>query len=214
MRQLSLRGFRSLYHAWAWAYDGVASFVSLGRWYSWVGTVQPYLIGPRILEIGPGTGHLLEMLAATPALRPLGLDESRQMLRLARNRCANRVPLVRAVVERLPLKAAAFDTAVATFPPIFIREVSAMRELRRVLRPGGRLVIVPTAQLVGLTPLERLVARSLALIGGAPHDSRGAVSSAVLPVLEQAGFLTELHEVRSPASLVFVIVATKAGHSP
>ncbi len=132
LRRVSLWGFRNLYHGWAWAYDAIASFVSLGRWYDWVGTVQPYLLGPRILEIGPGTGHLLEMLAATPRLRPLGVDKSRQMLRLARNRCGDQVPLLRAVVERLPLKGAAIDTAVATFPPSFVREAGAIQEMKRV----------------------------------------------------------------------------------
>ena len=78
----------------------------------------------------------------------MGLDESRQMLSLARRRTKG-VPLVRGVIENLPLRAAAFDTAVTTFPAGFIRESKAIREFDRVLRSGGRLVVLPAAQIVG-----------------------------------------------------------------
>jgi len=201
--------FEQLYHGWAWAYDTVAAIVSLGRWYDWVRAVQPFVLGPRVLEIGPGTGHLLELLAAIEGIRPLGLDESAQMLLLCRHRVIQGVALVRGKVQRLPLGSASFDTIVATFPPDFIREWAALREMHRVLRPGGSLVILPAAQLVGKNPLEMLMAWALAAVGEAPRDLHGVISSLILPRLDQSGLPAELHELHLHSSAVFVIVSTK-----
>jgi ubiquinone/menaquinone biosynthesis C-methylase UbiE len=201
--------FHGLYHGWAWAYDAVAAVVSLGRWYDWVMSVQPFIVGPRVLEIGPGTGHLLEALIASEGLRVYALDESQQMLHLARRRNAGKLPLVRGRAQNLPIKSATFDTIVSTFPADFIRDAQAISELDRALRPGGRLVVLPAAQIVGAGPWERLMAWALALVGEAPRDSRGVVSTMILPPLRHAGLEVELHELMPPASVVFVIVSTK-----
>ena len=53
--------FHLLYHQFAWTYDFVAAFVSLGRWQDWVDAVVPFMSG-RVLEIGFGPGHLQELL--------------------------------------------------------------------------------------------------------------------------------------------------------
>ena len=50
--------FKLLYHQFSWTYDWVASIVSLGEWQNWVSSVLPYIIGPNVLEIGFGPGHL------------------------------------------------------------------------------------------------------------------------------------------------------------
>ena len=106
--------------------------------------------GPRarVLDVGCGTGRLAERLVGADGVRTVvGCDFSGGMLenaaeRLADARRAGRVHLVRGDATRLPFADAAFDAAVSTeafhwFPD----QDAALRELRRVLRPGGRLML-------------------------------------------------------------------------
>jgi ubiquinone/menaquinone biosynthesis C-methylase UbiE len=73
-----------LYHQFAWAYDFVASLVSLGQWRDWVRTALPHLNG-RVLELGFGPGHL-QVEMQKRGLIPFGVDESRFMARQASQR--------------------------------------------------------------------------------------------------------------------------------
>jgi ubiquinone/menaquinone biosynthesis C-methylase UbiE len=56
-------GFHLLYHQFAFTYDAVAWFVSLGQWQAWGQAALKRVRGPRVLEIGHGPGHLLIALA-------------------------------------------------------------------------------------------------------------------------------------------------------
>ena len=106
-------------------------------------------IGPqpgRLLDVGTGTGRLLELVAGRVE-RGLGVDASRAMLALARSRlskpelahCAVR----QADMYRLPLADAAFDTIVLQMVLHYAEDpAAAVAEAARVLRPGGRLVVV------------------------------------------------------------------------
>jgi SAM-dependent methyltransferase len=100
--------------------------------------------GRRVLEVGCGSAPCSRWLAANGAT-PVGFDLSRGMLRHARvgNRdTAIAVPLVQADVCALPFGDAAFDLACSAFGAIpFVADSAlAMREVFRVLRPGGRWV--------------------------------------------------------------------------
>jgi len=78
--------FRHFYHELAWTYDVVALAVSLGHWFTWAEMVLPYVKGPQVLELGYGTGHLLETMSRLAGMHVFGLDESRQMAHLAKRR--------------------------------------------------------------------------------------------------------------------------------
>jgi ubiquinone/menaquinone biosynthesis C-methylase UbiE len=104
--------------------------------------------GERVLEVGPGTGHY--SLDVSRQLVPDGrldvLDLQQPMLdelmrRAAEGGITNIVPTV-GDAQDLPLPDATFDAAflVATLGEIPDRD-RALRELRRVLKPGGRLVV-------------------------------------------------------------------------
>ncbi len=151
--------FRLLYHEAAFTYDLVAGLVSLGQWWAWGRTAIPYLRGERVLELAHGPGHLLVTLAER-GWSPVGLDLSLQMGRLARRRLRRAglsLPLVRARAESLPFRDRCFDSLVATFPTEFIFAPETLAEARRVLRPGGRLVVVAGARMVGGNPLARFI---------------------------------------------------------
>ncbi|WP_067668914.1 class I SAM-dependent methyltransferase [Nocardia miyunensis] len=100
--------------------------------------------GKRILEIGCGSAPCSRWLAAHGA-HPVGLDLSRGMLergRAAMTRSGPRVPLVQAGAEELPFADESFDLACSAFGavPFVADSARVMREVARVLRPGGRWV--------------------------------------------------------------------------
>ena len=102
--------------------------------------------GPRVLDLGVGPGAgVVEAARVDPGRRPVGLDLSGQMLRRARARArAEGVPLdaVRADALALPLRDGAFDGATAhSFLYLLPDPARAVREIARVLRPGGRVTL-------------------------------------------------------------------------
>lgn len=143
VRRAYLWACERLYHELACGYDLASWLVSLGAWDDWrrlaVGAAQG-----RVLELGYGTGVLLTALAME-GRDIVGVELSPAMQRIAARRSArhNIQPTqVRARAEQLPLAAGTFDTVVATFPAPYILADATLAECRRVLRPGGKLVIV------------------------------------------------------------------------
>ncbi len=124
------------------------------------------VVGPapgRLLDIGTGTGRLLELLAPRVD-RGLGVDASRAMLALARSRlskaelahCAVR----QADMYRLPLPDSGFDTAIMQMVLHYAEDpAAAVTEAARVLRPGGHLVIVDLLHHGRTDLLDRLAHR-------------------------------------------------------
>ncbi len=106
------------------------------------------LVGRRVLEVGCGSAPCSRWLA-TRGAHPVGLDLSAGMLRHAAAQGAATgvaVPLVQAGAERLPFADATFDLACSAFGAVpFVAEPErVMREVARVLVPGGRWVFAVT----------------------------------------------------------------------
>jgi SAM-dependent methyltransferase len=100
--------------------------------------------GRRVLEVGCGSAPCARWLAAQGA-HPVALDLSAAMLRHAATlgtATGLAVPLVQAGAEHLPFADASFDTACSAFGAVpFVAEPErVMREVARVLRPGGAFV--------------------------------------------------------------------------
>ena len=145
LRRLVRWGLNQLYTRFAFAYDRVSRIVSRGEWREWTRAAIPFIRGTRILEIAFGTGNLhLDMYDAGCA--PIGIDLSPNMhaLTQAKFRAAGRAlpSLVRARVQQLCFDDASFSSLVMTFPPGFVYDPDAMRELWRVLEPDGVLLWV------------------------------------------------------------------------
>jgi len=101
-----------------------------------------------VADLGCGTGALAAELA--PRVRKVvAVDRSAEMLRAARKRLsrARNVEIHEARLEALPLPDASCDAALAVLVLSYLEEpAAALREAARVLRPGGRLVVVEAAR--------------------------------------------------------------------
>jgi len=99
--------------------------------------------GERLLDVGCGTGALLHPLSQRyPEARLTGVDPVPEMLEVARRRLPLEVDLHGGWAEQLPFGGAQFDVVVSCNAFHYFREpAAAVREMTRVLAPGGRLVI-------------------------------------------------------------------------
>lgn len=100
----------------------------------------------RVLDVACGTGAFVERLvAANPAQHVVGTDVSAGMLALARSKLGRfpNVRFVEAPAEALPFETGSFDIVVsASAFHYFDNPEAALAEMARVLRPGGRLVLL------------------------------------------------------------------------
>ena len=149
MAQWARRLVRPFYSGLAWAYDPAAWLLTGGLYQRWTFAAESFLAEGPVLEVGCGAGHLLARLAAKGS-EVTGVDISPNMVSLAERRLrraglAGRV--ICADARRLPLPDASFGTIINAFPTPYVKEPATWAEYVRVLRPGGRWVVVEGPQL-------------------------------------------------------------------
>jgi demethylmenaquinone methyltransferase/2-methoxy-6-polyprenyl-1,4-benzoquinol methylase len=133
-------------------YDFVNRVLSLGIDKSWRRkTVRALQLGekPRVLDVATGTGDLaIDIARMTPGATVIGLDPSTEMLAIAKDKIerrglADRVTIVVGDAQQLPYQDCEMDAATIAFG---IRNVpdrlQGLRELARVVRPGGRIAVL------------------------------------------------------------------------
>lgn len=212
--------FWLLYNPFAWTYDWVAWIVSLGSWNAWVRTVIPFLSDGPILEIGHGPGHL-QLALLKLQKEAYGLDLSISMGKIARNRLRKAhvsTPLVRGTAFEIPMPSEYFGSVVATFPTEYIASYQTLHEIMRVLKPNGRLVILPYAWITGNRWLDQLAAWIFRVTGQAPSlTPNGDVPSSIhgewirrlVNTAQQLGYGINFHHVTLQTSCVLIILAEK-----
>ncbi len=145
-------------------------------------SLRSSLVGDaRVLDVACGTGDLSLVLAGAGAGRVVGLDFCRPMLEIARRKAADgsrAIPFVEGDALRLPFADETFDVATIAFGLRNLAGVpEGLKELRRILRPGGRVAVLEFSSPVvpGFRALFRFYfTRVLPRIGGVVSGSRGA----------------------------------------
>ena len=147
----------------------------------------------RVLEVGMGTGLNLPFYDRSRVKAIVGVDPALRMHRLAleRSKLAGiDVQLVGLSAEKLPVEDDSFDTVVSTYTLCTIPDpVAALREMRRVLVPGGKLLFSEHGRAPDAGVLRwqtRLQPYWSKLAGGCQLDRD------IPALLEQAGFKPEV----------------------
>lgn len=192
-------------------YDAVNRVLSLGLDKRWrrrtVKALQLPADGhPHVLDVATGTCDLaIDIATELPGATVVGLDPSTQMLavgaeKLAKRALDNRVTLVVGDAQQLPYESCTFDAATIAFG---IRNVpdraAGLRELARVVRPGGRVAVLelgePRGALLGRAArfhTNVVVPRLGALLSGKREYTYLQRSIAAFPPSEQfAGLMQE-----------------------
>jgi demethylmenaquinone methyltransferase/2-methoxy-6-polyprenyl-1,4-benzoquinol methylase len=132
-------------------YDRYARLLSLGqdpRWRRFL--VSRVHVGPEdtVLDVATGTAAVAIELTRRTGCRVVGLDQSREMLQTGCRRVEeagleDRIELVEGVADRLPFEDASFDALMFTYLLRYVDDPAAtMRELARVVHPGGTIAML------------------------------------------------------------------------
>ena len=132
-----------------------------GQWRVWQRQVLSRLHGHDILELGCGLGDLLaDMLEMGSNCR--AVEHSPQMVAAARDTLRKRhlgqdATVMQGSAQGLPFSDATFDTVVSTFPSEYIYDPDTISEIARILRPGGRLLVIEGANLLPVSFLQTIL---------------------------------------------------------
>jgi demethylmenaquinone methyltransferase/2-methoxy-6-polyprenyl-1,4-benzoquinol methylase len=134
-----------------------------------------------VLDVACGTGDLSIVIAEACGARVVGVDFCRPMLDIAARKSAEvsrTIPFVEGDALRLPFADEQFDAATIAFGLRNLSDVAGgLGELRRILKPGGRLVVLEFSRPVvpGFRALFQFYfSRVLPRVGGLVSGSRGA----------------------------------------
>ena len=171
----------------------------------------------RVLDLCGGTGYTARLLQrAAPSAEVVCLDLSPELLNVGRQRARaeglHAIRFVRGNAASLPFREARFDVVVAAFGlhelSYSVRE-TAIREVARVLRPGGRLAVADLD-----APRTWTLAFGAYLRISHGPDAQAVLGSGLRAALMAAGFVIAVHRPSLGSILPFQLLEAYATHGP
>ena len=168
---------RPLFSGVASSYEFASQLLSYGQYRRWHRYLVEQLTLPAsalVLDMATGTGAIAFRIARRPQVRVVAADITRAMLLQAQERAARDghpppIDLIECTAEAIPFRDAAFDAVIFTYLLRYVSDVPAtLRELTRVVRPGGMMLSQDFAVPRGVFyPLWRLHTDLVLRVGGA-----------------------------------------------
>jgi demethylmenaquinone methyltransferase / 2-methoxy-6-polyprenyl-1,4-benzoquinol methylase len=157
---------RRIFNGIGATYERAGAVLSFGQDARWRARLVDSLhaaLGDVVLDVATGTGLVARAVSERYGCEVVGLDRSADMLSAAAARDGH-IPLVRARAESLPFADESFDHLTFTYLLRYVDDPAAtMRELARVVRPGGRIAALDFG--VPTNPLLRAMWRIYTSIG-------------------------------------------------
>ncbi len=154
---------RTLFAPLGPTYERYASILSFGQDPRWRRELVSHVEagpGDRVLDVATGTGAVAREVVARTGATVVGLDQSPEMLAEARRRRPD-AELIQGTADALPFPDASFDALTFTYLLRYVPDPAAtMRELARVVKPGGTIASLEFAVPLGIwRPLWELYVR-------------------------------------------------------
>jgi demethylmenaquinone methyltransferase/2-methoxy-6-polyprenyl-1,4-benzoquinol methylase len=229
----SLGLHQELFDRSAQHYDVFNSILSLGADRRWRSRAADMLVLPRrarVLDVGTGTAvSAIAIARRHPDARVTGIDINSKMLKVAETAVAraglsDRIELMRVNGEKMPFEDATFDAVLLSFTiEDMANQGAGVREISRVLRPEGSVVVLGLGGLPSNSVLQKVSSATLRSLGlvlrvvdppGYRHVRDDILSysgvSAVRSALEREGF-NSYHCVPLSGGIVTLHTARLAG---
>lgn len=186
--------YDAFYSRYANIYDRLIKFFPL--WRNWLDNTLPYIQGPKVLEVSFGTGYLLTRYASQ--YKSFAIDLNPDLARIAWGNLRQHnlsAHLQVANVEHIPYPAGEFDSVLNTMAFTAYPDAErALAEITRVLKPGGRLIILDINYPHNRNPVGTLLTKSWKAGGDIIRDLPGLLTGSGYQFTDQeVGGFGSLH---------------------
>lgn len=191
-----------IYTRTAGIYDWAVRWVPI--WRKWLAHALPHLQGPRVLEVSFGTGWLMTQYASD--IETYGIDFNPRMAQIAADnlqQSGTQAQLQIADVYHLPYTSDAFDSVVNTMAfSGYAHGRPALAEMARVLKPGGKVIMVDVGHPLEESRLGALLARY--------WEASGDIIRNMGPLFWELGFEYTSREIGGFGSVHLYVAQKKA----